>query len=245
MMKRVDSTGWYGMPPAGWCWLGLLLLSLPGCERPVQSFFPLAVGWQWHYRLEVETADGRRQLRQVVTTGTPERVDGFPAHSRRWLNDWRFYYRRGPRGIYRIGSRSPEGDYRPEPAARYVLRYPLQVGTRWQQPETTRLLQRTSPPQETLFRIQVALPVIYVIDLVDGSVAVPAGRFDGCLRVSGHGETSADAGNYVGWTHLTLESRDWYCRGVGLVRSERTETTSNTLLPRGRMSMELEALLRP
>ena len=74
------------------------------------------------------------------------------------------------------------------------------------------------------------------------SVVVPAGRFDECLLVSGHGTTTADVGNYLGRTEIKVSTEDWFAPGVGLVKSIRTELTSSDALNFGRLSMELRAL---
>ncbi|RME33513.1 MAG: hypothetical protein D6786_07495 [Gammaproteobacteria bacterium] len=223
-----------------------MLLLVTGCGGEREGpFFPLAPGWEWQYRVRVQTADGAEELRQQVRTIGPERVDGFPAWTRVRADGSRFYYREDRSGIHRIGSRPPDGGYRPEAEERLVLGRPFRHGTRWRQQELTSLLQRTGPPQETRYRIRVAVPVDYVIVAADEVVEVPAGRFTGCLRVEGEGETSADAGNYVGNIRVRLSSSSWYCPGAGLVREERVERTSNRLIPEGRMVMELQGLHHP
>ncbi len=241
-----DSTGRPPSPPVSGPILLLLLLVLTGCGGEQEgSFFPLQPGWEWQYRVLLQTADGAEELRQVLRTTGTERVDGFSAWTRVRPDGSRFYYRVDAAGIHRIGVRPPDGRYRPEPGERRVLARPLRPGTRWRQQEVTALLQRTGPPQETRYRIHAAVPVEYTIVAERQVVEVPAGRFGGCLQVEGRGQTSADAGNYVGRIHVELSSSSWYCPGAGLVREERIERTSNRLIPEGRMLLELQLLHRP
>ena len=121
-----DSTGRPPSPPASGPILFLLLLVLTGCGREQEgSFFPLQPGWEWQYRVLLQTADGTEDLRQVLHTTGTERVDGFPAWTRVRPDGSRFYYREDAAGIHRIGVRPVDGHYRPEPGERRVLAQPL------------------------------------------------------------------------------------------------------------------------
>ena len=80
---------------------------------------------------------------------------------------------------------------------------------------------------------------------LDASIATPAGQFDNCLLVEGHGQTDADLGNGVGPTHIEVTTREWYASGVGLVRMERNEQSSAKALKAGALVMELDEWSQP
>jgi hypothetical protein len=69
---------------------------------------------------------------------------------------------------------------------------------------------------------------------------VPAGRFEGCLRVDGETSIRMWADDVKEWRQVPLTTREWYCEGVGLVRLERREPTpSRSFLTGGTLTMEL------
>lgn len=123
---------------------------------------------------------------------------------------------------------------------RRLIARPFQVGTEWRGTTRTRLLEKTGPPQETLFRIVQALPMHYRIAATDVVIEVPAGVYRHCLLVEGKGARHVNVGNYIGETDIHVETRDWYAPGVGLVRSERRESTTSPALDRGELVQVLE-----
>ena len=44
----------------------------------------------------------------------------------------------------------------------------------------------------------------------------------------------------TGWRDQPLNTREWYCRGVGLVKLERSEPSSSPMLIGGSRTLELE-----
>lgn len=82
----------------------------------------------------------------------------------------------------------------------------------------------------------------YEVESADDVVVVAAGRFENCLRVRGSGRTAFDGGRYIGTAEVRVEQLDGYAPGLGLVRAERRETTTSSVLDRGGFVMELEGL---
>ena len=66
-----------------------------------------------------------------------------------------------------------------------------------------------------------------------------AGRFADCLRVAGRATMKLYADPVVGWRDLPLETTEWYCKGVGLVKLQRREPAGSTFLTGGTLTMEL------
>jgi hypothetical protein len=225
---------WYGT--AG-CWLVTVSLSLlvSSCDRPEPDYFPLNANRSWQYRVYVNSAHAELEQRHVVSNRPAEVLYDERVVPRQTLDGRETFYRVNDWGIERV---TFDGG-----VANGQRRLPLRLDedTIWQADAITGALFRLGPPQRTLFRITVQLPLTYRIEAVDERVDVPAGSFEHCVRVYGTGTMSANVGNYVGQTQITVENWDWYASGVGLVKSLRRETTTSTALPFGERLMELQS----
>ena len=109
--------------------------------------------------------------------------------------------------------------------------------------------QGSNPPGKhaagALYKIEADVPLQYTLESVEDTVRVPAGEYHGCLRIRASGSTLAEVRKQVGLAEIKVEQVDWYAPGVGLVRSERRETTSSSALPSGTLEVELERVRQP
>ncbi len=217
----------------------LALLAACGNEPGGEAYFPLAAGRTWHYEVERTTMDGLTPLRHVVASVAPPGGSAVSA-VRETASGHRYLYTVDDGGIFRIGEQ--RHGHPPVPAAHgrsLVLPRELGDDSTWQSPTRTSVLENTGPPWETLFRIDVPLTLTYRVTSLDSEIETPAGHFSGCLLITGHGTTNADVGNYIGRTEIEITSREWFAPGVGLVRMERTETTSASAISAGSLTMQL------
>jgi hypothetical protein len=221
---------------------GLLLLAVVvcACGRADPEYFPLNEGWVWRYRIVLTTEDRNWEQRYIITNLPRESSDNTLLVPQQTIDGRRIYYRVDDDGIVRMRS-AVAGKSDIAPGDR-VLPSDPGAGTSWRGNATTVALMKIGPPQETLFRVSVEMPVTYLIEATDDHVSVPAGNFSNCLRIYGSGKINTDAGNYVGRTNVGIESWDWYAPGVGLVKSLRRETTSSAALKYGELLMELQSL---
>lgn len=225
---------------------GLLTLGalLVACEigPPSESYFPLDAGHYWHYSIQRTTMDGEVTQKYIIETLKPRPLNGARVNAKRTVDGNEFYYRQTPSGIVRVGrKRRHESEIEQNQPHSVVLPANLAVGSRWQRESHTSVLENTGPPWETLFRITEAVELSYVIETNLAHVSVPAGEFEQCLKVVATGRANTDVGNYIGHAEITVEVTDWYAPGVGLVRSERIETTDAKAIDRGTIVMELES----
>lgn len=209
------------------------------------QYFPLEPHRTWEYEVTRETMDGARVLRYVIRNLTPVHIGERSAVPRRTADGSTYYYAGGEQGVQRIATRlRTDAVLRRHTPAQVVLPAQPAPGMSWSASSRTAALAKTGPPQQTLYRIDVEVPLRYTVESVDDVVEVPAGRFSGCLRVAGRGSVSADVRNYIGRATIAIEVREWYAPGVGLVRAERDERTSSDALPAGRLLMELRRVER-
>lgn len=208
---------------------------------PPVDYFPVSASRQWYYRLEKTTMDGTIEQRYALHGMS----DGAGRQRLVTADGNVHYFQRTDSWILHTASR-PNG----ASAVRYVEPpvpvLPLQPrpGVVWSTHTETQVLEKTGPPQATLFRIAVRVPITLSIKSASETVSVPAGEFTDCVHVSGSGQTTADAGNYIGRTEITVATEDWYAPGVGLIKRVRHERTTHPALNHGTQLMELLSYAR-
>ncbi|MCU0967829.1 MAG: hypothetical protein MUF03_03240 [Rubrivivax sp.] len=237
------------MPGSGWtiarrvAATAVAALTAAGCGGPPadSGYFPLAAGHRWEYAVTTEWEnDVVERGSQVLTTEGREAIDGSDAWRRRSDGGVDYWLRADPSGVYRVAAKSDlDAEPRPDPQPRYVLRAPMVAGTSWQTTTTAYLLRRRQEFPPEIRHTHPAVNMVYTIEAAGESVQTPAGRFDDCLRVRGLAQLRLFADPVVGWRDMQLDTTEWYCRGVGLVRLVRQEPARSTFITGGTITMEL------
>ncbi|MBU6260178.1 MAG: hypothetical protein KGL18_01180 [Burkholderiales bacterium] len=221
----------------------MLAALLAGCgqDRASADWFPLAAGHRWTYRVTTTGGDdGDTRETQVMTTLGREDIAGGAAWRRRSDSGIDYWLRVEPGGIYRVASKNDlQADPVPDQPPRPVLLAPYRVGTQWQADTTAYLLMRRNEFPREIRYTHPRIPMSYRIEAVDDHVETPAGSFAPCLRVRGTAAVRLYADPVSGWTDLPLVTLEWYCRGVGLVRVERTESAHSSFLTGGKRTLDL------
>lgn len=229
---------------------GLAVLS--GCSRNAapDALFPLSAGHRWTYRVVTQWSDGKleQETLSLSTLGEESIPEGTPgadaaAAWRRHGDDGRDYWLRADAsGIRRIATRSLfDATPKMDPPQRYVLKAPYAAGTQWEASTTAYMLTRRFDfPYEVRYTYG-AVPMTYRIEADNDSVDTPAGKQSGCVRVKGTATIRVYAHPVTGWSEMPLTTREWYCRGVGLVRVERTEPVQSSFMTGGTRVMALES----
>lgn len=217
-------------------------------KPPSADLFPLEAGHRWTYRQVIDWEDDTRDVSSLVlrTTGT-EDFEGKPAFHRRSDDGLHYWLRRDETGIYRIASRHElTAEPTKDPAPRFVLKEPLAVGTEWQSQTVAYLLKRRQGFPPEIRHEGKPVTMRYEIEALNETVTVPAGRYEGCLRLRGQASLRLYADPVAGWRDMPLTTTEWYCRGPGLVKLERNEpATRMAYLTGGRLTLELDDWSRP
>lgn len=224
--------------------LAAAALLAAGCDRPPPSadLFPLDGGHRWTYRQLTELEDDSRDDTTLVMRTLPsEDFEGKPAFRRRSDDGVNYWLRRDETGIRRIasGHELAQEPTRDAPG-RYVLKEPLAVGTEWQAPTIPYLLKRRQGFPQELRHEGKQVMMGYRIEALKESVTVPAGRYEGCLRVRGQASLRLYADAVAGWKDIPLTTTEWYCPGPGLVKLERVEPAKSPYLTGGKLTLELQ-----
>lgn len=206
-------------------------LGLSACDHGAdpQSFYPLAPGLTWTYRVEIRLLGQQPQTstRVMENVSRGDFAGEADVAIRRNENGARYYVVRREDGYYRVAVKSVVHHHpiMDQPATK-ILPLPAEPGLSWVEPAHTYMLGRArtfiseNAPGDTV-RLD------YRIESTNAEVDVPAGRFSGCLKVVG--KTSFHLGAGVGFlpSDVPIVQQEWYCRGVGLVRLERDEKVTN------------------
>ncbi len=219
-----------------------LIAVLGACDNGPANYFPLDPDRYWQYDVVRTTMDGRNKQKYLIETRPPREWNGHRVQVRQTVDGHLFFYREHADGINRVARklRAEEAVTATDPAVLVLPRSPV-VGASWSQASHTAVLENTGPPWETLFRITQPVDLDFTVASTSDTVRVGAGEFNGCLRVVGSGRFSADVGNYIGRAEINVSITEWYAPNVGLVRSERIETTDAKALNHGSIVMELAA----
>ena len=120
-----------------------------------------------------------------------------------------------------------------------MLKAPLAVGTSWQASTTTYLMRRNADFPPEIRHSHKPVLMTYRIEALGEPVATRAGQFTDCIRVQGQAVLKLFADPVTGFRDLPITSTEWYCKGVGLVKVQRSEPAKSTFLTGGVMTLEL------
>ncbi len=222
--------------------LSVSLFALSSCNDSDIEYFPLNQGKTWQYRIVTHDMDVEKKYKQLVVNEGQQQVDGENVFIRKINDEIQYLYKPEKEGIRRVGiRRKMDINTTLEKEDFYILKYPLEKGTSWQQETVTGVLEVVIAPFRRHYALHTSVPVKYTIESADEAVKVPAGRFEKCIKVTGLGTTRVEAEKTIGIVDVTVESSDWYCPDIGLVKSQREERTSSTVLVKGDFLMELES----
>lgn len=147
----------------------------------------------------------------IVTNFAPRELKGKKVTPQRWQagnSSGSFDFIAEDRdGIYEFAHQKPE-DVEPKiyKSPNYWIKYPIQVGTAWDKITETSLLSD-----------DVIVTLNYNIESIDEVVTVPAGTFEGCVKVKGVGATQKDLGDSK-VANINVEYYSWFAPGVGLIK---------------------------
>ncbi len=238
--------------PKPLCWLLFVAASVQlGCGGSRHAWIPLTEGASWEYEIALEssfmptrtgtvrsTNMARRVLGEVDTT--PERNESLIGEVGR-QTEFQFIAE-DEEGVYTLAMQSAD-DAEPKinSPPHYALKYPVAVGTAWENAGQSRLLTHDGE--------NFSMTIAYQIEAIDQVETVPAGTYEPCVKVTAHGTGSAQTDfqemtKYLGVNYDTtvlLDSQAWYCQGVGLTRLILSERSNNMFIGSAKLSMLLRS----
>lgn len=220
--------------------------SLLSCAKEDSAYFPLAPNRSWHYHVKRTTMDGTTEQKYITETLPSISWQGRNVVPTVTAGGETYLYAEDQGFTVRLAYKaSSGGDFVAHEQPFSIMPKSVESGREWQQSLSTKVLENTGPPWETLFRINAPVAVNFKVASNTATVIVPAGKFTNCVKISGHGIANVDVGNYIGRTQISVEIEQWYAKGVGLVKLSRTEKTGADAINYGHISMELERYSPP
>jgi len=236
---RAQRPGEAGSAAAAW----LAALALTGCGGPPAStsYFPLEAGKRWVYEQVTEWENNTVEREPLVLRALgSDTLESGTAWRRRSDSGIDYWLRADDTGIYRVATKTDlQDEPEPDKAPRFVLKMPLAVGTSWQAPTTTYLLRRNADFPPEIRHTHKPVPMTYRIEALGDKLTTRAGSFSDCIRVQGTAVMKLFADPVVGFKDMPLTTTEWYCKGVGLVKLERSEPANSTFLAGGKTTLEL------
>lgn len=223
-----------------------------GCSSQPQgdSYFPLDIGARWEYDV---ASDINNTLTRETYVATVDRTIDYEGGDQVYVRrievpgsiGIEYWLRKDKVGIARIAKRSDiDEQARLDPNARIVLKLPVTLGASWMVPSEPFVVA----PKTDLGQREVKMPKVlmtYTVEAVDETVTVPAGTYKDCARIVGLGNLPLYLDAVQGFTDIPITNREWYCKGVGLVKVEREEPLSSMLWSGGKITMELTDFKMP
>ena len=191
------------------------LIAVSGVLLPLKGeggeYYPLEQGRSWTYSVTKFDAQDTKQVSEFSRRTKPMRtLDGRQVVPLEYSKDGRItgwvYVIEDDTGTLWY-ARQGAKQSTPTPFGKYAIRYPIGIGASWSDSMRTFLLP-----------VDEEVPYTMTIVVLADSVTVPAGRFENCLRVRLQGKKKIEGGLYWGGT-VSLDATDWYCAGVGFVKS--------------------------
>lgn len=209
----------------------LLFGLLSACSEKPQGdeHFPLQKGLSWTYIVSTTYPDSIDQSRLTIENLGKQKFDDKSYFVRRTSSGIDYYLNFDELGVYREGLRTlVELKPRLDRDRRYVIKYPLVLGTNWSEITRPLILMRVFPYKKRAGD-GTQLPLSYQIESLSETVEVPAGVFENCIKVVGTGIFEVYTDGVNGYSEIPISVEEWYAPGVGLVKQIRHEMDGETI----------------
>lgn len=210
------------------------------------DLFPLTENMTWHYNVSFR-ADGSTSNHKLTITNKRTEFEGEMVASHKFHNGDVAYYRKNIDGVFRLALYSNNGGLKKDPDNHFLIRFPLKIGNQWEINSKPFYLeqsvQKINAGQASLSAELKINPLImkYEISAIDEQVRISTGKYSHCVRVTGIGKTTA-TGPEIGSTEINVVQTDWYAPSIGLIKSERRETTGLDWAKSSLYTMELDKI---
>ncbi len=221
-----------------------LVLLILGCSEGNNSYFPLDKKKSWSYKVEIQPEVEKKTVYKKVNLSLGRKNLEIDGKKKKFFPLLRedgsvFYYEIDKNGIYRNGlAFAKDKSINLEKTRRVVLPVPSDVGKKWEVESKTYLILKRYPYYD--YRATTNFQIDYEIISNNEIVSTPLGKFRNCLFIKGVGETKFIGDSEIGSIKIKITSKEWYAKGIGLIKSERTEETDSDLFGTTKMTQILE-----
>ncbi|MFO1436596.1 MAG: hypothetical protein U1F34_09720 [Gammaproteobacteria bacterium] len=194
-----------------------------------------------HYRVTINVAGESEQSEFTVRERGAIQYQGMDVGVVEFPSGGRDYLVRDQFGVRRIGTvRGFDSSLRLDDEQHYLIKLPATPGMSWPLTSQVSLVESIFyEAGEHIRDREVQVPMVYAISANDESVTVPAGTFEHCVKITANGSAIVRVKMGENFGHIDVAHTDWYAPGIGLVRSERRETSDSPYLRPGTYLQEL------
>ena len=209
-----------------WSAMGILLGAwLAGCTGGNSGdWFPLQAGRTQVYDVSFDTDEPQAPDTWTISTEGPRQWQDQTVLTRWHSAGVRYLLISDDQGVRRVAHQT-ELDTEPvaDESPIWVLKAPYTVGTEWTTSTVPHLLARRNEYPRELKHSHRAI-MQWRIEADNETVTLDGGRqLNPCLKVVGTAQLNLYTDPVNGFTNVPIISREWYCKGHGLVRLEREE----------------------
>jgi len=215
---------------------------LAGCGKPDMGneWFPLRAGYEQALAVSYQTDEPREPEEWIMRVREPSVFQDQPVAVRHHSAGVSYYLKADELGVRRVAIRTDIDDQAtPDEEPLWVLKAPYAVGSEWTTTTVPYLLQRKNEhPRDLKYTHRAQMT--WRIESVDDTVTLANGRqLKPCLRVVGLARLNLYTDPVNGFSDVPLLSREWYCKGEGLVKLEREERVPAGFMTGGKLMAEL------
>ena len=224
----------------------MLVVAGVGCGKADESYLPLEIGLWRYYETQTKVLDDTKTQRIIAGIAEISESNKGEVYVHRQAPDQDTYLQISADWIVRLARKDRTTlaeTWFVEPVK--ILPTQVMLDETWQVRSELALIEsRTFARQDKLRNRVIPLKLSVKVVALNEVISVPAGSFENCLRVESQGSVKirTDRGNAS--AEVLVSQTDWYARGVGLIKSERFETSESPFLKPGSYRQDIIAVGR-
>jgi len=218
------------------------LLFLNSCSDMSDNYFPFKEGKTWSYSINLFSSYTGKEYKKrifIKNIKTQKQNRGFELirlHSNG--NYYKYFLENGSKKLSRISVLIKNGQGLTEPINKVIYPDILFRKEKWTSMEQLFLTKGYQPPllnfkPETIFEMNYALKKKINKFRHRGKL------FKNCFYIIGYGSTSFIADTRSGPLNVKVESEEWICENIGMVKEKRSENTEASAFGKTTMTKEL------
>jgi len=220
----------------------LVASALTACGENTANYFPLDSDQTLTYDVSRTRSGDTSREKMLLRVAGPVIIKGREVYRAFSASGVQQLLQQDERGILEVGYQTPdEVRFFAEPVR--LLPDPLTVGSEWQAPMTTHLLDWRKHSLEKAGRqYQKTFAGHFKCERLDATIETPAGTFSNVARITGRADKTIDYGSIQEQAVIHIELTRWYAPGVGLIKSQRREYADSREFNPGKATRVLERI---
>ena len=204
---------------------------ISGCEpnSTTDPYFSTELGATSIYKIERHTTDGMEETRHGWTNLIIQKSNSSISIDRKNLNNHHETYKIMNNGIF-LKEKSQN---------KFLMPRNLRKNDTWQTSTSATALQTSQAPWEKTLRPVIIVPVINRVLSVNQDIWVANKFYKGCALVESVGDTEIPLDSFIGNIKVTISSKTWYARNIGIIKRETRELTDSDIIKSGDATMTL------